>query len=426
VILSGNTLYGTTGYGGSGGVGTVFAINSDGRGFTTLYSFTNGSDGGVPYAGLILSGNTLYGTAGYSANSVNSTVFAINTDGSGFATLYNFTGGSDGADPTGGVILSGNTLYGTAGTGGSSGKGTVFAVNTDGTGFTTLYSFTGSSDGAYPRARLILSGNTLYGTALSGGSSYRGTVFAINTDGTGFTNLHSFNDSNDGGGPPAGLVLSGNTLYGTAASGGGAGGGTVFALTTDGTHFEVLHSFSSALIGGTNSDGTILHAGLLLSGNILYGTAIYGGGGGNGTVFAVNTDGTGFTNLYSFTAGSGSYPYITNSDGAIPEDYAGLILSGNTLYGTAQYGGSAGSGTVFSLSLPVPPPQLTIVPDGGGGYFLRLTNAVPGLGYRLQRAHSLPGPWTTSAPQTAPASGLVEFHDLFPPPDRSFYRAAQM
>ena len=43
----------------------------------------------------------------------------------------------------------------------------------------------------------------------------------------------------------------------------------------------------------------------------------------------------------------------------------------------------------------------------------------------LERAHSLTGPWTTSAPQTAPASALIEFHDLFPPPDRAFYRALQ-
>ena len=86
--------------------------------------------------------------------------------------------------------------------GGSSGNGTVFAVNTDGTGFTNLHSFTAksglastNSDGAYPSAGLILSGNTLYGTANGGGSSGNGTVFAVNTDGTGFTNLHSFTAS---------------------------------------------------------------------------------------------------------------------------------------------------------------------------------------------------------------------------------------
>src|SRR6266851_618797 len=81
--------------------------------------------------------------------------------------------------------------------------------------FTTLHSFTGGSDGASPYAGLITnsSGNTLYGTTANGGSSGRGTVFAVNTDGTGFTNLHSFNYS-DGSNPWSGLILSGNTLYG--------------------------------------------------------------------------------------------------------------------------------------------------------------------------------------------------------------------
>src|SRR5208282_5026446 len=108
-----------------------------------------------------------------------------------FTTLYNFTAlvdynNSDGAVPEAGVILSGNTLYGTAYYGGSSGNGTVFALNTNGTGFTNLYSFTGGSDGASPQAVLILSGNTLYGTASSGGSSGNGTVFAVNTNSTDF------------------------------------------------------------------------------------------------------------------------------------------------------------------------------------------------------------------------------------------------
>ena len=111
-----------------------------------------------------------------------------------FTTLHSFTAGrtnssgvytnSDGANPVAGLITnsSGNTLYGTTVDGGSSGHGTVFAVNTDGTGFTTLHSFTGGSDGANPPARLILSGNTLYGTASGGGYGRAGTVFSINTD----------------------------------------------------------------------------------------------------------------------------------------------------------------------------------------------------------------------------------------------------
>src|SRR5206468_680486 len=116
--------------------------------------------------------------------------FNLDTDGTGFTTLHTFTtgfyGNSDGAAPSAGLILSGNTLYGTALYGGGAGRGTVFALNADGTGFTTLHHFAGyPSDGELPYATLILSGNTLYGTARFGGSSGYGAVFALNTDGTG-------------------------------------------------------------------------------------------------------------------------------------------------------------------------------------------------------------------------------------------------
>ena len=121
---------------------------------------------------------------------------------------------------------------------------------------TNLHSFTAfsnatNSDGGYPYSGLILSGNTLYGTAHDGGSSGAGSVFAVNINGTGFTNLYSFTPTsgslsanNDGASPYAGLVLSGNTLYGTARTGGSSGAGTVFAVNTNGTGFTILHGFT--------------------------------------------------------------------------------------------------------------------------------------------------------------------------------------
>src|SRR5262249_1610847 len=146
------------------------------------------------------------------------TVFKVNTDGTGFTNLYTFTPNaapdftnSDGVNPEAVLTLSGNTLYGTCVGGGAFNLGTVFKVNTDGTGFTTLYSFGGSDygDGAYPYGGLLLATNTLYGTTLAGGSSgIGGTVFAINTDGTGYKILYSFSGS-DGNGPWDRLILSG-------------------------------------------------------------------------------------------------------------------------------------------------------------------------------------------------------------------------
>lgn len=196
-------------------------------------------------------------------------------------TLHNFTGSKDGASPGGGLTLSGDTLYGTASAGGSAGNGSVFAVNTDCTGFTNLHSFTAyagspaaNSDGACPQCGLILSGKFLYGTTSKGGTSGSGTVFKLNVDGTGFTTLHSFtalNDltNSDGAEPQAGLILSDDILYGTASKGGGLGKGTVFALNADGTGFKNLHYFTG------RKDGATPLAGLYLSGDTLYGTASF-------------------------------------------------------------------------------------------------------------------------------------------------------
>jgi uncharacterized repeat protein (TIGR03803 family) len=369
LILSSNTLYGTTPAGGSSSNGTVFAVNTDGSGFTNLYSFTGGSDGGVPYAGLILSGNTLYGTTTTGGSSSNGTVFAVNTDGSGFTNLHGFTGGNDGGAPYAGLILSSNTLYGTAAFGGSSGNGTVFAVNTDGSGFTNPYRFTGGNDGGTPAAGLILSSNTLYGTTTAGGSSGNGTVFAVNTDGSGFTNLYGFTGGSDGGAPSAGLILSSNTLYGTTTAGGGSGKGTVFAVNTDGSGFTNLHSFTGGNDGGTPA------AGLILSGNTLYGTATAGGSSGNGTLFAVNTDGSGFANLYRFTGGNdGGAP----SAGLI---LSSNTLYGTTSVGGSSGKGTVFGQILTPPTITTQPANLT-VSAGTPATFTVLAGGTPPLSYQ--------------------------------------------
>jgi len=148
---------------------------------------------------------------------------AVNTRAEVFTNLYDFNSsynGDEGPFPNSGLLLSGNTLYGTTPQGGSYGQGTVFEVNTDGTGFTNLYSFD-ETNGSYPFGTLVLSGNTLYGTASDFGGGGGGTVFSINTDGTGFTNLYIFysvdGQTPNGLEPIAGLTLSGNTLYGTSS-----------------------------------------------------------------------------------------------------------------------------------------------------------------------------------------------------------------
>jgi len=227
-----NTLYGTTFIGGESGEGSVFRVNTDGTAFTNIYSFSGGTNGSNPEAGLVVSGKTLYGTTYgpyYGGSPGYGTVFRVNTDGSRFSNVYSFSGGSDGANPVAGLVLSGGALYGTANGGGSFGNGTVFSVNTNGSGFHS-YLFNGS-DGANPVAGLVLSGNTLYGTAANGGAYGWGTVFQVNMDGSGFANAYSFTGGSDGANPAAGLVLLAYTLYGTTQTANyGSGYGTVFAL----------------------------------------------------------------------------------------------------------------------------------------------------------------------------------------------------
>jgi uncharacterized repeat protein (TIGR03803 family) len=235
-------------------------------------------------------------------------------------------------------------------------------------------------------------------------------VFAINTDGTGFTNLHSFTANSgyptytnrDGSGPEAGLVLAGNTLYGTASQSGVHGAGTIFAVNTNGKGFTNLYYFA-ATSGSppTNSDGAVPRGGLILAGSTLYGTAYNGGLFASGTLFGINTNGTGFTNLYNFTFDS-VYPY-TNGDGSHPN--AGLILSDNTLYGTATGGGYyqvgfAANGTVFSFTLAsVSLPLLAINPSGTDVILTWPTNAT---GFTLESTTNLvpPAVWITNS--TAP------------------------
>lgn len=328
----------------------------------TLHTFDMyESEGIFPSTGLVLSDNVLYGTAADGGVWNNGTVFSLNKDGTGFSRLYSFTGGNDGASPVAGCVLSDNTLYGTAQNGGILNNGTAFSLNTDGTGFTNLHSFVlgyflNPGEGGGPTS-LVISSNTLYGTLV--GWSSGGTVYKLSIDGTGFTNLYGFTEAStnssgfytnsDGAGPNS-LVLSGNKLYGTAGFGGASGLGTVFAVNTDGSGFTVLHSFaagSSSRSNLTNSDGAYPNS-LVLSANTLYGTTPFGGSSGNGTVFAVNTDGSGFTVLHSFTPGSGSLSSLTNSDGSYPAGK--LALSRNTLYGAAADGGPFGNGTVFCLN----------------------------------------------------------------------------
>ncbi len=410
LILSGNTLYGTAKNNGTYESGSIFKVNTDGSGFTNFYNFTatsnplyTNSDGAYPVASLVLAGNALYGTASRGGKG-SGTVFKINTDGSGFTNLYTFNAAtntpytnSDGAYPEAGLLFAGGRLYGTASGGGVYGNGTVFAISTNGSSFTNLHSLV-LTEGGQPYGNLVLSGPTLFGTANNGGTNGTGSVFSITTNGTVFRNLYSFSSfsgphstNGDGAFPPAGLLLFSNMLFGTTGDGGLSGNGTVFSVTTNGTAFTNLHSFTATMgTAATNSDGANPNGGVVLASNLLYGTAYQGGTVGGGTLFSLTTNGTGFTTLHNFTV----LVAATNADGVNPA--ATLVLSNNVLYGTAYQGGQNGYGTVFSLWLS---PYLSFVRSGTNVIITWPTNLT---GFALQSTTNLAAAPVWSAVLPAP------------------------
>lgn len=339
LILSNATLYGMTS-------GSVFKMNVNGSGCTNLHIFSSyGGNGKSPYAALTLSGSTLYGMT-VEGGVGRGVVFRLNTDGTGYTNLHKFVGGpGDGSMPYGSLTLADGRLHGMAMRGGASDLGTLFRIDTDGTGYTHLHVFAGGpGDGAYPMGDLLPSGTNFYGLTTQGGTMNLGTIFRVNTDGTGYTNLHSFAGyPSDGAGPPGSLALEGATLYGMTQAGGADTHkvGAVFKMDTDGSGYRLLHSFA-----GRPGDGATPLGSLTLADGRLYGMTSAGGASNYGAVFRLNTDGSGYTNLHSFTVSAG--------DGATA--YGSLVREGSTLYGMTFYGGSGNKGVAFSL--PIVSPEL--------------------------------------------------------------------
>lgn len=287
LVLDGaGNIYGTTSNGGVSGLGAVFKIDSQGV-ETVLYSFSGTPDGANPYAGLVMDGSgNLYGTTENGGAFGFGTVFEIDTTGIE-TVLHSFAGApTDGADPKARLILdSYGNLYGTTFTGGASGYGTVFKLDPTNTE-TILYSFTGGGDGGNPFAGVTQDSNgNLYGTAEMGGSisarpygCCKGTVYVLN--GNTATSLYTFTGTTDGGTPASDLVLNNGVLYGTTLSGGSNQKGTVFSLNIATGVENVLHGFTGSGDGGTPQGGLLMDAT-----GTLYGTAEGGGRYQKGTVY---------------------------------------------------------------------------------------------------------------------------------------------
>jgi uncharacterized repeat protein (TIGR03803 family) len=242
-------LYGTTRWGGPVNGGLLFRIDKTGANFQVVYSFPLSNESYSPIGGLVednagfLYGTTIYGVLG------TGTVYRVSKTGTGFTVVKTF--GSDLQFPRDGLELDNGWLYGTCGSGGAGGNGGVYRLQTDGTGYQVLHDFIGTSLGAFPIAIPIVASNgKLYGTTNQGGTSGEGTLWSMDLNGANFTSLKSFSGSTDGSYPIGSLIQgTDGLLYGINASGGPAFGGTVYRTNLDGSNFTVVKSFDYQLEG---------------------------------------------------------------------------------------------------------------------------------------------------------------------------------
>jgi len=240
-------LYGTTSVGGTGCCGTVFAIDRNSGKERVLHSFADSPDGEEPVAGLIDVDGVLYGTTEFGGSSGVGTVFSVDLGTGAETVLYSFAGAPDGAYPVAGLIDVNGMLYGTTKEGGSTGYpydlGTIFSIDPSTDSEAVLYSFCSQencTDGASPEAGLIDVGGLLYGTTYAGRTSRPrfsgGTVFSFAPATGTETVLHAFCSGpricpGDGLFPEAGVIDVHGALYDTTIEGGDyPEDGTVFSL----------------------------------------------------------------------------------------------------------------------------------------------------------------------------------------------------
>ncbi len=229
---------------------------------TTLYRFTDKSDGGNPVGGVVQDASgAIYGETyeggGYVCpnppykNQGCGTVYAFSPT-TGFKLLATFTGANGGHGNITPVLV-GNTLYGATAAGGANNDGVIFSVNTDGTNFTILHQFAGA-DGADPNTLVADASGTLYGTTNTGGPNKDGVLFSLTPSGT-YTMLHNFTLPVSGF-PNALIVAANGTMVGSTSSGGKPsqaclyGCGTIFEYTEPAGKFITLGTFPSSGLQG--------------------------------------------------------------------------------------------------------------------------------------------------------------------------------
>ena len=349
MFYDGTFLYGMTGSGGANSKGNIFKILPNGSGYVDMLDFAGSSNGSMPNGSLIFDGTFFYGMTVEGGTSTNcgttgcGTIFKIKPDGSGYVKLYDFAGNvANGIEPNGSLVYDGTFLYGMTYSGGANGDGVIFKIKPDGSSFSKLLDFAGSSNGSYPYSHLFLDSTFLYGMTPSGGANADGVLFKIMTNGSGYVKLLDFAGTVNGKWPYGSLISDGVFLYGMTIEGGTNNKGVIFKIMPDGSGYTKIMDFT---------DGNQPHGTLIYDGTFLYGMTQQGGSintcpGSCGIIFKLKTDGSGYTKLMDFANITGNQPI------------GSLITDGACLYGMTTNGGANTYGTVFKLALSVGVEQL--------------------------------------------------------------------
>jgi uncharacterized repeat protein (TIGR03803 family) len=334
-------------------MGTVFKQRTAGTANILLYSFS-GPDGANPVGGLTLArdGN-LYGTTELGGKSNQGTIFRI-TPGGALSTLYSFTGGADGTLPFAAPIEGNDgNLYGTTNGDAVSVAATVYKLSDNGV-LSTIYTFPDIVSNA--RSPVLQASNgDLYVTSSSGGTSGAGTIVKLTTDGT-VKAMHNFS-ATSGGNSPQGLLIQAadGNIYGTTVGGGIYGLGTIFTLNATTGKVTFLYNFGGATSDGWDPLGGVIQG---TDGN-LYGTTAYGGTNKAGSIFQLTLGGE-YSQLYSFPASQGLNGSEQPSSPPM-QDTLGIF------YGTTPYGGTKSLGSVFTLYMGLGPFVAFARPSGKPG-----------------------------------------------------------
>ncbi len=226
LISDGTFLYGLAQNGGANDYGALFKVQLDGTNFSRIVDF-DFPIGANPQGTLIFDGTYLYGLTSIGGANGSGTAFKVKPDGSGYVTLHDFDDPT-GSFPHGSLLAVGSTLYGFTSSGGANGSGTVFKVNNDGSGYAVLLDLDGSNSGSNPQGSLISVGGYLYGMTTAGGAFGKGVLFRIKPDGTGYS---TYLDFDDGRQPVGSLTTDGTFLYGVTGNGGKQDQGIFFKMS---------------------------------------------------------------------------------------------------------------------------------------------------------------------------------------------------